>query len=114
MRRYAAVARLAAARGFGVAVNYLRDRVAAEQVVRDACAAGGCALAVAGDVAQEDEVAHIFEIAERELGPIHGLVNSAGVTGGFARVEHVASQTLARVLANGSLRWGPCRTRYSE
>jgi hypothetical protein len=28
-------------------------------VVRDACAAGGRALAVAGDVAQQDEVAHI-------------------------------------------------------
>ena len=33
------------------------------------------------------------------LGPICGLVNCAGVTGGFARVADVTAQTLARVVA---------------
>jgi NAD(P)-dependent dehydrogenase (short-subunit alcohol dehydrogenase family) len=95
----AAVARLAAARGFDVAVGYVTDRSSATQVVRDACAAGGRALAVVGDVSREKDVVRLFATAESELGPIRGLVNSAGVTGGFARVADVTAQTLARVLA---------------
>ena len=95
----AAVARLAAQGGFDVAVNYLADRVAASLVVRDACAGGARAVAVAGDVAREEDVVRLFDTAERELGPVAGLVSSAGVTGGFALVEEVSAQTLARVLA---------------
>ena len=41
----------------------------------------------------------MFETAERELGPIKALVNNAGVTGGFARVEEVSSAAIAKVLA---------------
>jgi len=95
----AAVARLAAQGGFDVAVNYLADRVAASLVVRDACAGGARAVAVAGDVAREEDVVRLFDTAARELGPVAGLVSSAGVTGGFALVEEVSAQTLARVLA---------------
>jgi len=95
----AAVARLAAARGLDVAVNYLSDHAAAAEAVRDACASGVRALAVAGDVAREDDVLRLFATAEAQLGPIGGLVNCAGVTGGFSRVEEVAADTIARVLA---------------
>src|SRR4029077_10741594 len=41
----------------------------------------------------------MFEIAERELGAIKGLVNNAGVTGGFARVEEVTGAAIANVFA---------------
>jgi NAD(P)-dependent dehydrogenase (short-subunit alcohol dehydrogenase family) len=41
----------------------------------------------------------MFESAERELGPIKGLVNNAGVTGGFARVEDVSSPAIEKVFA---------------
>ena len=41
----------------------------------------------------------LFETAERELGPIKALVNNAGVTGGFARVEEVSSAAIATVMA---------------
>jgi NAD(P)-dependent dehydrogenase (short-subunit alcohol dehydrogenase family) len=41
----------------------------------------------------------MFETAERELGPIKGLVNNAAVTGGFARVEEVSGAAIAKVLA---------------
>jgi NAD(P)-dependent dehydrogenase (short-subunit alcohol dehydrogenase family) len=41
----------------------------------------------------------MFETAERELGPIKGLVNNAGITGGFARVEEVSSTAIDQVFA---------------
>jgi NAD(P)-dependent dehydrogenase (short-subunit alcohol dehydrogenase family) len=95
----AAVARLAAERGFAVAVNFSRSEVAAKAVVEEIVAAGGRAFPVQADVAQESQVVRLFEVAERELGPIKGLVNNAGVTGGFARVENVTAAALQEVFA---------------
>lgn len=95
----AAVAQLAAKRGFDVAVNYVVNRSAADQVVHTIRSVGGRAVALAADVAREEEVVGLFDAAERELGPVRGLVNSAGVTGGFSRVSDVTERILSRVLA---------------
>jgi NAD(P)-dependent dehydrogenase (short-subunit alcohol dehydrogenase family) len=94
----AAVARLAGARGFDVAVGYVQDRARAEEVVRDVVRAGSRALAVQADVGREEEILRLFETAERALGPLRALVNSAGVTGGFAVVADLSAATLQRVL----------------
>ena len=45
------------------------------------------------------DIVRLFETAERELGPIKALVNNAGVTGGFARVDEVSSAAIANVMA---------------
>src|SRR3954470_15857757 len=95
----AAVARLAGARGYGVAVNYLLDRIAAEKVADEVRGKGGSALSVAADVSREQDVLRLFETVTRELGPLGALVNSAGETGGFARVEDVTLETITHVLA---------------
>jgi NAD(P)-dependent dehydrogenase (short-subunit alcohol dehydrogenase family) len=95
----AAVARLAAARGYAVAVNFSAGAGAARKVVDEIVAAGGHAIAIQANVAHEDEIVRMFEIAERELGPIKALVNNAGVTGGFARVENVTAASLGEVFA---------------
>jgi NAD(P)-dependent dehydrogenase (short-subunit alcohol dehydrogenase family) len=94
----AAVA-LLAARQFSIVVNYARDEVAAADVARQIELAGGRAVAIRADVSVEREVVHLFEEAERKLGPVRGLVNNAGITGGFSRVEAVTGDMLARVLA---------------
>jgi NAD(P)-dependent dehydrogenase (short-subunit alcohol dehydrogenase family) len=94
----AAVARLAGAAGYAVAVNFAHDQAAAEAVVHSIVSAGGRAIAVRGDVAIEADVVRLFETAERELGRIYGLVNNAAVTGGIARVDAVGSAPLARML----------------
>ncbi len=60
---------------------------------------GGRAFAVRADVSDEQEVMQMFQSAERELGPIRGLVNNAGVTGGFARVEEVTAKAIEKVFA---------------
>ena len=95
----AAVAALAGERGYAVAVNFSASEADATKVVNDIVAGGGRALAIQADVSNEQQIIRMFEIAERELGPIKGLVNNAGVTGGFARVEEVSSAAVANVLA---------------
>lgn len=95
----AAVARLVGAHGYPVAVNFTNAEIAAQKVVSQIVAAGGRAIAVQGDVAREEDVIRLFETTTRELGPLKGLVNNAGVTGGLARVEEVKVGVLTQVFA---------------
>ncbi len=95
----AAVSRLAASRGYDVAVNYVRDEAAALALVEEIQQAGGRAAAIQGDVGQEQDVVRLFQRAESELGPLSALVNNAAVTGGFARVEALSAEALREVLA---------------
>ncbi len=95
----AAVARLVGANGYPVAVNYAKNKSAADEVVRAVVSAGGRAVAIQGDVGHETDILRLFETAEKEFGSIGGLVNNAGVTGGFARVEKVTADAIAQVLA---------------
>ena len=94
----AAVAQLAGSRGYSVAVNFRCDEAAARVVVEEIRSSGGSAVAIRGDVAVEADIIRLFQDAELELGPIYGLVNNAGVTGGFSRVETLEAANLAQVL----------------
>ena len=94
----AAVARMAAARGYAVCVNYLASAAAAEQLVGDIEKAGGRALAVKADVAQEVEVQGMFETMDAELPPLTGLVNNAGFSGLVNRVEDAPAETIREVM----------------
>ena len=95
----AAIALLAGQRGYSVAVNFATGKAEAGGVVEQIVSAGGRACAIHADVAREEEVIRLFQTAERELGAITALVNNAGITGGFARVEDVSAEALARVMA---------------
>jgi NAD(P)-dependent dehydrogenase (short-subunit alcohol dehydrogenase family) len=95
----AAIAALAGERGYAVAVNLLTGEAEARKVVDAIVARGGRAIAIQADVSHEAQIIRMFEAAERELGPIKALVNNAGVTGGFARVEEVTSAAIANVFA---------------
>jgi NAD(P)-dependent dehydrogenase (short-subunit alcohol dehydrogenase family) len=95
----AAIAELLGANGYPVVVNFARERAAAEQVVGEIVSRGGRALAVQGDVSREDDVIRLFETTGGVLGETVGLVNNAGVTGGFARVEELRAKAIAEVLA---------------
>jgi NAD(P)-dependent dehydrogenase (short-subunit alcohol dehydrogenase family) len=95
----AAVAGLAAERGFAVAVNFATGTDEAREVVEKIISAGGRAVAIQADVSREEDVMRMFVTAERELGPIKGLVNNAAITGGFARVDSVSAKALTEVMA---------------
>ncbi|MFJ4200155.1 SDR family oxidoreductase [Streptomyces sviceus] len=64
--------------GLAVAVNYARDAASAEKTVAAITAEGGRAIAVQADVADEKEVAALFDRVEEEFGGVDVVVNSAG------------------------------------
>ncbi|WP_030182775.1 SDR family NAD(P)-dependent oxidoreductase [Streptomyces sp. NRRL S-813] len=73
----AATARLLAARGMRVVVNYLRNTKAAEEVVADIEAAGGQAMAVQADVREEEAVERMVGQVREAWGGIDVLVHNA-------------------------------------
>jgi NAD(P)-dependent dehydrogenase (short-subunit alcohol dehydrogenase family) len=95
----AAIAKLAAGRGFSVAVNFSTGSAEAEAIARQIIATSGRACTIQADVAREEDIVRLFETAERELGPIKALVNNAAITGGFSRVDSVSAKTLEQVMA---------------
>jgi NAD(P)-dependent dehydrogenase (short-subunit alcohol dehydrogenase family) len=95
----ASIAKLAGGRGFSVAINFATSEAEASAIAAQIVSAGGHACAIHANVAREADVVRLFETAERELGPIKGLVNNAAITGGFSRVESVSAGTLAQVMA---------------
>lgn len=64
--------------GADVAVNYHGSREGAEETVRAIEALGRRAIAVQGDVGSEEDVARLFDEAERQLGPVEIAVSNAG------------------------------------
>ncbi|HSN22497.1 MAG TPA: SDR family oxidoreductase, partial [Usitatibacter sp.] len=95
----AATARLAAARGYAVCVNYRSNREAAEAVVASIAAGGGRAIAIGADVAREDDVLRLFAECEGALGPLAALVNNAGILERHMRVDEMSLGRLERVFA---------------
>jgi NAD(P)-dependent dehydrogenase (short-subunit alcohol dehydrogenase family) len=95
----AATARLAAARGYAVGVNYRRQRAEADDVVQHIERSGGRAIAIHADVAIEADVMRLFETVDRELGPLAGLVNNAAVVDRQSRLADISAARLARIFA---------------
>ncbi|MBA4194541.1 MAG: NAD(P)-dependent oxidoreductase [Comamonadaceae bacterium] len=93
----AATARLAARQGWSVAVNYARDSLAADEVVRAIRAEGGQAMSVQADVSDEGQVVTLFERIDARFGRLTGLVNNAGVVDVSARVDQMDAQRLHRM-----------------
>jgi NAD(P)-dependent dehydrogenase (short-subunit alcohol dehydrogenase family) len=88
----AEAARLAARRGYAVAINY-RSRPERAQAL--ASEIGGRAFQA--DVAVEADIVRLFDEATTVLGPITGLVNSAGIGGGAHRVDAFDGAGLAQL-----------------
>lgn len=95
----AATARLAAARGYRVCVNYLRNREAAEEVVRAIRQKQGTAVAFQADVSNEEDVVRLFNSATEQLGLITALVNNAGTVERQSRLDQIDAARLHRVFA---------------
>ena len=93
----AATARLAAKRGYAVAVNYTKNRAAADEVVAAINGEGGRAISVQGDVSIEDDVAAIFETVDEKLGTIDALVNNAGILDQAMRVDEMPASRLEKM-----------------
>jgi NAD(P)-dependent dehydrogenase (short-subunit alcohol dehydrogenase family) len=94
----AATARLAAAKGFNVCVNYIHDEFSANTVVDGIRESGGTAVAIQADVSSEEDIVRLFRTAEAELGNLYGLVNNAGVTGQIGSFIDADSTTFRKIL----------------
>jgi NAD(P)-dependent dehydrogenase (short-subunit alcohol dehydrogenase family) len=99
----AAVARLAAADGYAVCVNYLSNRAAAADVVAAVAAEGATAVAFRADVSHEEEVMRLFEHVDSTLGRVTALVNNAGILEKQCRVEDMDSARIQRVFSTNVL-----------
>jgi len=95
----AAISRLAAAHGYSVVVNFSESDNAAAALINEIQRSGGRCTAIRADVASESDVQYLFREAETRLGPLKALVNNAGITGGFARVDAITTEMLQRLLA---------------
>ena len=94
----AAICRAAARDGWPVVVNYGQSRAAAERVVTEIESVGGTALAIGADVADEAAVMTMFDEADARFGGVSGLVNNAGITGGFSLAGDVELERVRRML----------------
>jgi len=90
----AAVALLAAQRGYDVAINFRSEREAAERVMASCRKADVNALACQGDMAKEADVLRVFEEAAAGLGRLTHVVNNAGITGRSSRLDAASADTI--------------------
>jgi NAD(P)-dependent dehydrogenase (short-subunit alcohol dehydrogenase family) len=95
----AATARLAAARGYAVAVNYVVREDAAEAVAADVRKAGHKALTIQADIGKPDEIARLFRTIDSEFGRLDAFFNNAGIVSRAAKFVDVAPARLQQILA---------------
>lgn len=94
----AATALLAAKEGYQVGVNYLNNHEAAQKVVTAIQNLGGTAIAIKADVSVREQVAYLFDEFDKRLGPIHALVNNAGILETQKNVIDMEVERLVRVI----------------
>lgn len=93
----AATARLAASRGYDVAISFVRDESAAHSVVTDVQALGRRALAVRADNADPQQIADLFAAIDREFGRLDVLVNNAAMLAPQSRLEDLDFTRMQRM-----------------
>jgi 3-oxoacyl-[acyl-carrier protein] reductase len=91
----AAIAKALAAEGASVVVNYASSKEGADKIVSAITAAGGKAVAVAGDVSKAAEAQGIIAAAIKNYGHLDILVNNSGVYE-FAPIEAVTEDSFHR------------------
>lgn len=104
----AATAIMAASKGYTVCVNYIKNRAAADDVVRTIADGGGSATAYQADVSEEAQVKLMFEKIVEDHGGIHALVNNAGILETQMKLADMDVARLHRVFNNNILSYFLC------
>jgi len=89
----AATARLAAAQGYALCLNYHNSGAAADELCASLVADGHHAITCQANVGVEAEVMAMYAAIDREFGRLDGLVNNAGV---LERQSDLADMSRAR------------------
>jgi len=95
----AATAKLAAAQGYSVCVNYRQRRDDADAVVSAITSAEGQAIAIQADVSVEADVVRMFDECDKRLGRLSALVNNAGILETQTRLDAMDAARLQRVFS---------------
>jgi NAD(P)-dependent dehydrogenase (short-subunit alcohol dehydrogenase family) len=99
----AAVAKIAAERGFSVAINYRSRREQAEALVAELRTRGSRAVAIPADVSEPAQVETLYARVREELGAPDAVLNSAGIATSGIRVEDATAVELERLLRTNVL-----------
>lgn len=99
----AAVARLAAERGFALAINYRSREQQARALVQELQAKGARAAAFHADVSVPAQVEALYRRVQEELGTLRAVVNSAGIATRPLRVADADAATLEQLLRTNVL-----------
>ncbi len=75
----AAIAKKLAAEGAAVVVNYASSKADGEKVAKEITAHGGKAIAVQGNMSQQEEIERLFASSKKAFGRVDILVNNAGI-----------------------------------
>jgi NAD(P)-dependent dehydrogenase (short-subunit alcohol dehydrogenase family) len=92
-----AIAVLGAQRGYDVVLSYANNEARAAAVVKRIGDAGGRALAVQADTAQEADIDRLFAAADQR-GRLAAMVYNAGITGTHSPLAEAATATIDAVL----------------
>ena len=94
----AAVAIMAAQRGYDVAFSYQSNAKAAEAVAETIRATGRKVLAMQADVSVEADVLRLFKTVDQQMGRLDALVNNAGMLEKQTRLDQMDVGRWNRVL----------------
>ncbi|MCZ6797754.1 MAG: SDR family oxidoreductase [Gammaproteobacteria bacterium] len=93
----AETARLAAASGYSVCINFHHSETKAQQLLESIQSAGHKAIAVKADISDESEVGRLFTTVDSKLGTLSALVNNAGILERQSDFENISLARLQRV-----------------
>ncbi|WP_031098014.1 SDR family oxidoreductase [Streptomyces sp. NRRL S-15] len=94
----AAVSERLAQEGHLIGVAFRESGESAQAVLERVRQAGSDGFAVRADITSEGDVERLFDTVARELGPVTGLVNNAGITGTLGPFESTSIETFRDVL----------------
>jgi NAD(P)-dependent dehydrogenase (short-subunit alcohol dehydrogenase family) len=96
----AATARLLAQQGHALLIHYAHQADAAQAVADDCLQLGAPhAIIAQADVSSEEDVLRLFNIADKSLPPLTGLVNNAGIVDKTASLADMSAARMQRMLA---------------
>lgn len=96
----ASTARLFAASGYVVCINYKSQHESANELAESIKASGGRCVTVQADTSVEHDVNRMFSLVDNELGPVSVLVNNAGIIKPQSRLEDMTAERINTVLIN--------------
>jgi len=94
----AATAKLAALKGYDVALSYVRDQASADAVAAEIRATGRRAVAIQADVSREEDIIRLFAEVDTKLGVLDVLVVNGGVNGRPYRLADAPASQIREVI----------------